>query len=91
MQRFHPSPPTGSVTRNAPASSVSHCVFVTSLRYKEGGGVAQIILQNRKTKETESAPRERMREGMSNARRLLNRRPGREREGERDESGSECI
>lgn len=30
-----------------------------------------------------------MREGMSNARRLLNRRPGREREGERDESGSE--
>ena len=79
-------------------------MFVTSLRYieRKGGGGTQIILQNRKTKETESAPRERMREGMSNARRLVNRRPGREREGERNresqrergrerESGGECI
>lgn len=70
-----------------PASSVSQCVFVTSLRYKEEeeeeGTHTQIILQNRKTKETESAPRGRMREGMSNARRLLNTRPGREREREK--------
>ncbi len=76
MQRFHPS-----LIRNTPARGVSQCVFVTSLRYRKGGGT-QIILQNRKTKETESAPRERMREGMSNARRLLNRRLGRERDRE---------
>lgn len=58
-----------------------------------GGGCrgTQIILQNRKTKETQSAPRERLREGMSNARRLLNRRPGREGERGARESGSECI
>lgn len=71
-------------------SSVSRCMFATSLRYKEEKGGrgeegrgTQIILQNRKTKETESAPREGTREGMSNAKRLLNRRPGRKRERER--------
>lgn len=78
-----------ALTQNAPASSVSQCMFVTSLRYKKRVGT-QIILQNRKTKGTESAPRERMREGMSNARRLLNRRPGRERNRE-SESGSERV
>lgn len=67
----------------------------------EGGGeeLARFIPQNRKTKATQSAPREteREREGekMSNARRLVNRRPGRERARERRvgvrESGKECI
>lgn len=54
------------------------------------GEAAQFILQNRKTKATQKAQRERDGEKMSNARRLLNRRPGRERarEGARDESGS---
>lgn len=64
----------------------SHNVCLWLLCGTGGGEVAQIILQNRKTKETESTQRE----GMSNARRLLNRSPGRrEREGERNESGSE--
>lgn len=61
----------------------------------EGGGEesARFIPQNRKTKATQSAPREteREREGekMSNAGRLVNRRPGRERASEAEESGSE--
>ena len=94
VQTFHP--PTGSVT---PKSSGSLCMFVTSLQYGGrkrlgGGGGARFILQKRKTKAPQKAQRDG--EEMSNARRLLNRRPGeggREREmrvGVR-ESGKECI
>lgn len=64
-------------------------MFVTSLRYKEEvEGGTQIILQNRKTKETESAQRE----GMSNARRFSEEKAGQresERESEREGKVSE--
>lgn len=96
VQRFHP--PTGSVT---PKRFGSLCMFVTSLRYKRGvgGEAARFILQNQKTKATQKARGETEGDGkkMSNARRLVNRRPGRERGREREmrvgvrESGKECI
>lgn len=102
---FHPFPPTGSYKTLQLA--VSQCVFVTSLRYrkrKRGGGgrrrgrklSCRTERQKRlKVLRVRERERERMREGMSNARRLLNRRPGMEGEGEMRvgvrESGSECI
>lgn len=76
------SPPTGSATQNASASSVSHCLFVTSLRYKEErelkGGSARTNYpaeqKDKRDSKCSKRERERRREGMSNARRLPNRR-----------------
>lgn len=77
---IHPSTPTSSHT-NAPASRVSQRLWLLCSTKMRWGGEerAQIILQNRKTKETESAPKEGMREAMSNARRLLHSKQGKER------------
>lgn len=60
------------------AMSHSVCDF-SAVQRRGGGGGTQIILQNRKTKETESAQRE----GMSNARRFSEEKAG-QRESERD-------
>lgn len=49
--RVHPSAPAGSHT-NAPASHVSQCVFVTSLRYigREGGKLSCRIERQKRQK-----------------------------------------